>query len=157
MSAARGALAALGLAVLGWGAWLLLSTQHLAQLRSAGLWVAGGVLVHDAVLAPATLLLTAAAARVLPRGWRGTAAGVLVVVGTVTVLAVPVLGGWGRGYDAANRTYLDRDYHLGWLLLVVVVVAAALAGRLLGRVRRRRRTGGPGPSDPERAAPATGA
>ena len=52
----------------------------------------------------------------------------LVVLGTVTLLAVPVLGRFGARPD--NPTLLDRDYTAGWLVLagltlVAVVVAAA--------------------------------
>ena len=56
----------------------------------------------------------------------------LVVLGTVTVTAIPVLGDFGARPD--NLTLLPRNYVLGWfvfaaLVLVVTVVAALRAPR----------------------------
>jgi hypothetical protein len=50
------------------------------------------------------------------------------VLGTVTVVAVPLLGRFGARAD--NPTLLDRNYLLGWLVLAtltVVVVGVAVA------------------------------
>lgn len=127
--ASQAVLALLGLAGVAWGAWLLLDTQDLAELRGVALWFAGGVIVHDAVLAPLTLALTAVAGRVIPRNWSGAAASAAIVVGTVTVMAIPVLGGFGADYDRANTTYLDRDYLAGWFGIVVLTVVAVVGVR----------------------------
>jgi hypothetical protein len=60
----------------------------------------------------------------------------LVVLGTVTLMAVPVLGGWGANAD--NPTILDRNYPVGWLVVAgatMVVVALTIvlsAGRRSG-------------------------
>lgn len=131
----QAALALLGLAGVAWGAWLLLDTQDLAELRGVAIWFAGGVIVHDAVLAPLTLALTAVAGRIVPRRWSGAAASAAIVIGTVTVMAIPVLGGFGADYDSANTTYLDRDYLAGWLGIVVLTVVAVV-GVQLGTRRR---------------------
>lgn len=137
MRAARLLLGALGLGVLGWGAWLLLDQQDLAELRGVVVWLAGGVVVHDAVLAPLTLLLTAVGARVLPSSWQGAGARAVIVIGTVTLMAIPVLGRFGADYDPANTTVLDRPYAAGWGAVVVLslVAVAAHAGLRLGRRR----------------------
>ena len=50
-------------------------------------------------------------------------AGGLVVLGTVTLMAVPVLGGWGANAD--NPTILDRNYAAGWLVVAGVTIAGA--------------------------------
>ncbi|MGY2874256.1 hypothetical protein ACVW00_001446 [Marmoricola sp. URHA0025 HA25] len=57
-----------------------------------------------------------------------------VVLGTVTLVAIPVLGRFGARAD--NPTLLDRNYLLGWLVvatLTVVLVGAALAVARSGR------------------------
>ena len=56
----------------------------------------------------------ASPARGCPRSVRAPAAVALVVLGSVTLLAVPVLGRFGARPD--NPTLLDRDYSAGWLV-----------------------------------------
>ena len=131
-------LGALGVAVATYGGWLLLQ-EDLSDLVDTAVWLAGGVVLHDFVLVPLTLLLGLALVRLLPANLRAPVAGGLVVLGTVTLMAVPVLGGWGANAD--NPTILDRNYPVGWLvvagvtMLVVVVTIVLRAGG---------RSGGPG-------------
>lgn len=124
-----------GVAVAAYGGFLLLSRQEPDQLVGAATWLALGVLLHDLVLVPLTLLVAWVGIRLLPPGARGPAAVVLVVLGSVTLLAVPVLGGFGRRPD--NPTLLDRDYTAGWLVLAGLVLGIVLVGSLLGRLRGR--------------------
>ena len=131
-------LGALGVAVATYGGWLLLQ-EDLSDLVDTAVWLAGGVVLHDFVLVPLTLLLGLALVRLLPVNLRAPVVGGLVVLGTVTLMAVPVLGGWGANAD--NPTILDRNYPVGWLvvagvtMLVVVVTIVLRAGG---------RSGGPG-------------
>ncbi len=132
MRAARAALGTLG--VLGglYGAYLLLSTQDSAQLRSAVIWLVGGVAVHDGIVGFAVIALAVLIARVLPAAARAPVVVAAVVLGTVTVVALPMIGGFGTKPD--NPTLLDRDYGANWLgfaaiVLVVAVVAAVLRAR----------------------------
>ena len=123
---------AVGVVVGVFGAWLLLSRQDLDQLTSAAIWLVAGVVLHDGVLAVATLALAAIALRLLPRASRAPAVVGFVVLGSVSLLAVPVLGRFGARAD--NVTLLDRDYTAGWLALaavtgVAVVVATVLRSR----------------------------
>ena len=131
-------LGALGVAVATYGGWLILQ-EDLSDLVDTAVWLAGGVVLHDFVLVPLTLLLGLALVRLLPANLRTPVVGGLVVLGTVTLMAVPVLGGWGANAD--NPTILDRNYPVGWLvvagvtMLVVVVTIVLRAGG---------RSGGPG-------------
>lgn len=148
----RATLVAIGLAAVGYGGWLLVSTQDWAEVRQVVLWAVVAVVVHDAVLAPLVLVLGWGARRIVQparAGVRGPlAAGavvVLVVVGPVTLAAVPVLGRFGA--EPGNPTLLGRDYAAGWLAVVVVAVVAATVLALTGLVSeegRGRRLGGPG-------------
>ena len=117
------------------GAYLLLSRQDHDQLVSAAIWLAAGVVLHDFVLAPLVLLLVAATGRALPDAFRAPAAVALVVLGTVTVVAGPVLGGFGARPD--NPTLLNRDYVVGWLVLAGITLAGVLVAGLT-RTRRSR-------------------
>ena len=138
MRVVRLALGGLGVLVGAFGAWLLLSRQDLEQLTNAAIWLAAGVVLHDGVLALLTLVLAAILVPLLPRAARGPAVVGSVVLGSVTLLAVPVLGRFGARPD--NATLLDRSYTAGWLVLaaltlVVVVVASVLRSRREGGAR----------------------
>jgi hypothetical protein len=130
---ARLLLGGLGVVVGAYGAWLLLSTQDRDQLVSAGTWLVAGVVLHDGVLAPLVLLVLALGGRLLPAAYRAPAAVGLVVLGSLTLLAVPVLGAFGR--QVHNPSLLDRHYWLGWLVVAGLVVLAVVAAG-----ERRRRT-----------------
>ena len=134
---ARLLLGAVGLAAAAYGAWSLLD-RGLADVVTTGIWLAAGVVLHDFVLVPLTLLVCWLGARLLPSGSRAAVAGGLVVLGTLTLVAVPVLGGWGANGD--NPTILGRDYSAGWLVVAGVTVVGVLAGTVLSR----RRSGGHG-------------
>lgn len=136
MSVARGLLGGLGTLVAAYGAWLLLSRQDLDQLLSAGLWLAGGVVLHDLVLSGLLLLLGAGATRLLPPTARGPVAAGFVVLGTVTLMAVPMLGRFGARSD--NPTLLDRDYVAGWLILATLTVLAVGVATAVAVLRERR-------------------
>ena len=84
----------------------------------------------------------AVGARVVPGGFRAPAAAGLVVLGTVTLLAVPVLGRFGARPD--NPTLLDRHYTLGWLVLAAVVLLAVVVAGLVRRNSAHARSVPPG-------------
>ena len=134
---ARVLIGGIGLAVAAYGVWLLLG-DDLADLVTIAVWLAAGVVLHDFVLVPLTLGVSWLGGRLLPEGSRAPAAGGLVLLGTLTLLAVPVLGRWGANAD--NATILDRHYGLGWL----AVAGLTIMGVLLVVVARRGRSGGPG-------------
>lgn len=130
MRAARLCLGALGLAATAYGLVLLvgLGTE---QVAAVVVWVGGGVVAHDALLAPLVVALGVLAAVRAPSWWRTPLVWALVVLGPLTLVAVPVLGRFGAKED--NPTLLDRPYWLGYALVVLVVLALAAVS-----ARRRR-------------------
>ena len=142
MTPLRILLIAIGTALAAYGGFLLLDRQDLDRLAPAGAWLAAGVLLHDAVLAPLTIAVGLAAARWLPPGVRAPGTVALVVLGPLTLLAVPVLGRYGARPD--NPTLLDRPYLLGWLVCAGVVVAGAALGAVVVRSRHRKESHGAG-------------
>jgi hypothetical protein len=127
----------LGVAATAYGAWLLLAEDP-ADLVHAAVWLVAGVVLHDFVLVPLTLAAGWVAARLLPPSLRGRAVAGLVVLGTLTLVAVPVLGGWGANTD--NPTILDRDYLAGWSVVAAVIGVAVVTSVLVsgGTWRRGR-------------------
>jgi hypothetical protein len=125
----------LGLGLVGvllgaYGAYRLLALG-VGNLVSATVWLVGGVVLHDGVLAPLVLGLGALAARWLPEQVRVPATGALVVLGSLTLVAVPVLGRFGARPD--NPTLLDRPYAAGWLVVAALVLGVAGLQILLRR------------------------
>jgi hypothetical protein len=118
--------------LLAWGAWLIFDLGTASWL-SLGLWLAGGVLGHDALLAPIVVVLGVLATRLAPSAARAPLAVALIVWGSITLVAVPVLGRFGALSD--NPTLLDRPYQTSWLVLTGLV-AAAVAATSLVRARR---------------------
>ena len=124
---ARLALGGVGVLIALYGVFRLLELGW-DNLVATVVWLAGGVVLHDAVLAPLVIVACALAVLALrSRAWRAAAAGGLVVLGTVTLTAEPVLGRFGAKAD--NPTLLDRPYVVGWLLVAgLVVLGTLLAG-----------------------------
>lgn len=134
MRAVRVLLGAVGVGVAAYGVSLLLDLGF-GNLKATAEWVIGGVVLHDGVLAPLTIALGYVVVR-LSRG-RSLPGPVVVgglVLGTVTVAAIPVLGRFGARSD--NATLLDRHYVIGWGVLAAITVAATACGLVLQRRRR---------------------
>lgn len=133
MRAARLGVGALGVAATAYGLVLLLGLGT-DQLVAVLVWFVGGVLAHDGFLAPLVVALGVLVAVRAPSQWRTPLLWVLVVLGPLTLVAVPVLGRFGAKAD--NPTLLDRPYWLGYALIVIVVLALASQS-----ARRRRGDG----------------
>ncbi len=131
MRAARLGLGALGLVATAYGLLLVLDLGS-GQPAAVLVWVVLGVLVHDGVLAPLVVALGVLVVLSTSRSWRSPLVWALVVLGPLTLVAVPVLGRFGARSD--NPTLLDRPYWAGYVVvaavvLIVVVAAARRRGR----------------------------
>ena len=138
VSPGRAVLGAAGGLLTAYGVWLLLSRQDLERNLDVALWLAGGVLVHDVLLGSVVIVVSLLATRLLPAVARPAAGAGLVVLGSLTVLAVPFLGGFGRENAPDNPTLLDRDYTAGYLVLVATVIIVVVLPVLLHSLRARR-------------------
>jgi hypothetical protein len=125
----------LGTLAAAYGTLLLLTRQEMGDAAEAVAWLAAGVVVHDAVIAPLCLGAGVVLSRVVPAAARGPVAAGAVVLASTTLLALPVLGRFGARAD--NPTLLDRDYVLGWLVLAALVTLGVAGGILVGSRRDR--------------------
>jgi hypothetical protein len=137
----RLAIGALGVGMGAFGTLRFLQLDF-EDIVNAVLWLAAGVLIHDAVIAPLTIGLTLLLSRAVPAAARKQVAVALVVLATVTVTAFPVLGRFGERPD--NPTILPRNYLAGWVVFAVLVFLVTLVASPLGRLLRRGRGRGPG-------------
>jgi len=113
---------------------------------------------HDLVVMPAAVAFSALTVWLVPRAVRPYAQAALYLTLVVTVVALPMLLGFGRPGD--NPSALPRDYTGGYLLVLAAVWAgtAAVAGWRLTRGARDPGVDGPGraPARPAGRRPATG-
>jgi hypothetical protein len=126
-------IAAVGLVLATYGAFLLLSRQGFGDWVEVAAWLAVGVVVHDGVLAPLAIGAGLLASRAVPVVARGPIAVGAVVLATSTLLAIPVLGRFGARTD--NPTLLDRNYVAGWLVLAALVTVGVVLGTLFASRR----------------------
>lgn len=89
--AIRGALVALGVVLVAWGIWLGWSTISGGNRIHVLVWFAAGVVIHDALVAPASVLLGRFALPHLPTTARWAARALLAWVAVVLVIALPVV------------------------------------------------------------------
>lgn len=89
-------------------------------------WLVVGNILHDAILVPVVLAVGLAFVRLSPPWMRMPVVTGFVVLGTVTVLAIPVLGNFGD--DTTNPSLMPRNYTAGWLVLAAVVGVALAVG-----------------------------
>jgi hypothetical protein len=136
MRVARLLLGACGVALVLVGLWHLLVSQRpdLPAAVSIVLYAAGGLVAHDAVIAPLVVLLGAVALPRLPSWSRVPVVVGAVVLGSVTLAAVPVLGRFGAKPD--DPWLLPRSYGVLWVVLAGTVLLVVVVASLL----RRRRT-----------------
>lgn len=131
----RWALGSIGVVAVTYGAFLVLG-RGWEDIPALVVWLAVGVVLHDFVLVPIVLALCWAGRRFLPRPWRASALVALVITGSLSLAAVPVLGRFGARPD--NPTLLDRPYLTTWLVLLVLTLAIVIAH---GFLRRRAAAG----------------
>ena len=134
MRAVRVLLGGVGVAVAAYGVKLLLDLGF-DNLRATLAWLIGGIVLHDGVLAAVTVLVGVAFVALQRAGVR---TGPLIigglVLGTVTIAAIPMLGRFGARPD--NTTLLDRNYLVGWLVFAALTAVVSVVV-LLVRGKRR--------------------
>lgn len=119
-----------GVAITGFGVWLLFGGGEVRDPGDVMVWLAGAIVLHDGLIAPlvfAVGLLLAA----LPA--RRTLRTALMTAGALTLVALPPLL---RPGTPKNPSVLPSDYVGNWLLTLGAVAAATAAWLLLSRAAR---------------------
>jgi hypothetical protein len=93
--------------------------RHSAQTRPSewGTYLVGGLLAHDAVIAPVTAVVSWLLVRLLPARVRPAVMAGLFVSASLALVAIPVVGGYGR---LANNPSILPSHHYARALLVAV-------------------------------------
>lgn len=146
MKAARIVLVVIGVLVIAFGAYVLVTSVKPNRIGGLGVWLLAAVVLHDAILSPFVVgagLLLRRAGRSL-RAWVLVVVQAAIVLGSVLALVVlPEIA--AKDHGQKNPTVLPFDYGTRLLLvegalLVVVVVL------VIGVVRSRRIGGSSGSS-----------
>ena len=109
------------------------------DLLALALWLAGALVVQDAVLSPGIIGLGIVLRRIPARA-RTYVQGALVAGGIVTVVAVPLI--YLRGTQPPAEVILEQDFGANLAVLLGVISAVAVLA-YVGRVARDRATAGP--------------
>ncbi|KTR41647.1 hypothetical protein NS263_03975 [Curtobacterium oceanosedimentum] len=141
MKAARIVLVVVGVLVMAFGAYVLVTTVRPNRIGGLATWLLGAVVLHDAVLSP----FVVGAGLLLRRTGRRLGAGVLVVVQTAVVLGcvlalvvLPEIA--AKHHGQKNPTVLPFDYTTRLLVVEGVLLAVVVVALAVGIVRARRRT-----------------
>jgi hypothetical protein len=137
----RVAFVLVGIGFLGLGAWALVAQVEPAAWPGILLWMAGALVIHDGVIAPATALAALIARRAGRRVPYAAIAGVQAIVVTVLlVAAVAVPEILKQRIGSANATILPLDYSLNLALFCGVMLVIAVAIIVVPLVMARRKT-----------------
>lgn len=141
MRAARIVLVVVGVLVIAFGAYVLVTTVRPNRIWGLATWLLGAVVLHDAILSPFVVgvgLLLRRTGRTL-RAWALVVVQAVVVLGSVLALVVlPEIA--AKAHGQKNPTVLPFDYGARLLLvegvlLLVVVAVLVVAARRPARVR----------------------
>lgn len=114
------------------------AVAHGLDLIGIGVWLAGGVALHDFLLVPLTFAIGAVVSRRAPVPLRAPLQAALIASGILILFSIPALS--GKGMTADNPSRLPGDYPeaVAGLLLAVWSAAAIWTGLRVSRGRRGR-------------------
>jgi hypothetical protein len=127
---------AVGGAIFAFGLYGLLHNSVQTVPSDVLKWIAGSLILHDAIIAPAVLVAGFALSRLLPRAIRAGMQATLAVCAVVVVMSVPVLKAVGRRPD--NPSLLPHDYTQNLAIVIAVILAGGTLLTLARAVRARR-------------------
>jgi hypothetical protein len=123
--------------LMAWGVVGLLRQSASSVPASWLRWLVGGLLAHDLLLAPAVFAVGLAVRR-LPPALRPPVRAALIVSGTLGLMTVPLLLGYGRATQPGNVSLLPGNYPVDLALVLAAVWAGAGVWALLTYPRHRR-------------------
>lgn len=138
MRAARLSLIVLGAGTAVFGLIGLLVNASQTHPANWLTYAVGGLLAHDALLAPLTAAVSVLLVRALPAPARAGTTAALFIGGSLLLVAIPVLSGKGR--LANNPSILPSHHYTLDLLIAVAITWVLVAITARATVRRARAT-----------------
>ncbi len=128
------AVAGIGLGL--YGAGRLFTGVPWSSLVLVGLWLILALIIHDGLLSPAVVAVTALLGRIPPRARRYLQFG-LIMAALITVIALPMI--YQQGRQPPAKTLLQQDFQVNLMILLAIIAAGCLAAYAV-RVARDRRS-----------------
>jgi hypothetical protein len=126
-----------GVAMMGFGVWTLwVEKARIGLPASIGRWLLGGVIGHDAILAPVVFIACAVAGRLTGARVRRALALFLLAGGSLVIVGLPDIL---RSGDNPNPTVTPLDYPRNLTIALGAVALVAVLSVVPGGVRDRRR------------------
>jgi hypothetical protein len=125
-----------GALLIAWGVLGLLRQAASTAPASWLGWFLGGLLAHDLLLAP-SIFAVGLAIRRLPTSLRPPVRAALIVSGTLVLMSVPLLLGYGRATQPGNTSVLPGDYPASLIIVLAAIWIIAGAWALHGLARSR--------------------
>jgi hypothetical protein len=139
VKAARIVLVVVGVLVIAFGAFVLVTSVSPKRIGGLAAWLLGAVILHDAILSPFVVgagLLLRRAGRSL-RAWVLVVVQAAIVLGSVLALVVlPEIA--AKRHGQKNPTVLPFDYGTRLLIVEGVLLLVVVAVLVVGVVRARR-------------------
>ena len=132
-AAIRGALIVLGILLLVRGAWVAYTTIGAQDRIHVLIWLALGVVIHDGLLAPISVLLGRFALPHLPIATRWGARALLAWIAAILIIGLPLVHQAPR---RANPTVEIGHPFVGLCVAVALGVGAVIAVQLVLAIRR---------------------
>lgn len=134
MSVMRGILIAGGVALTGYGVWLLVTLLSPVDLLWLTVWLAAAIVIHDGIIAPALAVVRRRwdrGAQRRPLAVAATAQIGFAVGAVLTLYVAPEL--WAQARMPANPTILTGDYALRLLVIWGIIAGVVLVVSRLAR------------------------
>lgn len=125
---------ALGWAVIAYGLWGAFDDEGATNPDELWRWIAGGLLLHDLILAPVVTLVGLGLGRFVPRPYRGPISAALVLSGLVVLFAYPLLRRYGE--RPLTPSALPQDYTRNVIVIVAAIWIVTAIWIVVDRVRR---------------------
>jgi hypothetical protein len=131
----------IGLAIAGlllalFGVFRLLSEIPAGSLILLGIWLLAALIVHDAVVAPATVAVGWVLRRTTPDRERSYLQSALIMIALVALVAAPMIA--LRGSQPPVKALLLRDYAANLALLISAIIAVSILRYAARLVRDQR-------------------
>lgn len=127
-----------GVALIGYGVLRILQNPTHSHPRELAVWLAGALVLHDALIAPAVIGTGWLLARTLPSRARSFVQGGLVVAAMVSVVGIFLVERQGKTASPA-LALLNQDYVVNLLILYALIAGVTCACYLVAVLRTRRR------------------
>ena len=129
-------LAVAGIGLASFGVFRLATEVPVRSLVFLGLWLAAALVIHDGIVAPATVGVSSVLRRWVPDRARRYLQAALIASAMVTVIALPMI--YLRGSQPAVKALLLRNYGVNLAAIVGCIALVSLAAYLVRVVRDRR-------------------